>query len=263
MLENHSQLDSLSVILAAYKEAENLEILLPRLKSTLSQLTPSFEILVIDSIEPMDNTTDICKNNAVRCLKRRGGNNYGDAIRTGIAESIGEFVIVMDADGSHPPEFIPMLWNERKNYDIVIASRYINGGHTENPWVLVFLSRILNYIFKKIVQLPVLDVSNSFRLYHGMKLRSIQPTYQHFDILEEILARLFWETNDSITVIEVPFSFEKRHSGKSKRNLFLFGYHLLLAMYRLYGLRRQFLIKRRLDEKAIFDKSKINKFDKK
>lgn len=102
-----------------------------------------------------------------------------------------------------------------------------------------------------------MDGSNSFRLYNGLKLRSIKLTYQHFDILEEILARLFWDSNDSVTVAEVPFSFEKRYSGKSKRNLILFGYHFLLAIYKLSYLRHQFLTKRKFDEKTVFNKTQI------
>jgi len=244
MLNNNVQLDSLSVILPAYKEAENLEILLPKLKLSLILLTPSFEILVIDSL---DNTEKVCRNNSVTYINRLGGNNYADAIRTGIAVSTGRYVIIMDADGSHPPEFIAKLWNQKQNADIVIASRYINGGRTDNPWLLVLLSRILNILFKNIVQFPVLDVSNSFRLYDGMKLRSLKLTYQHFDILEEILAKWLWENNiNHNSVIEIPFFFEKRFAGKSKRNLILFGYHYMFAIFKLYHLRKQFLTKRDL-----------------
>jgi dolichol-phosphate mannosyltransferase len=237
MPNNSLQKKDLTVILAAYKEAENLNVLLPRLNSVLSELTSLYEILVIDTIEPLDNTQEICEKYNVRYIKRCGGNNYGDAIRTGILESGGVYVVVMDADGSHPPEFIPKLWAEKGKGDIIIASRYIDGGRTENPWLLVFFSKILNFIFKTIIQFPVLDVSNSFRLYNGDKLRAIKLNYKHFDILEEILAKSLWRSRSSCKIIEVPFYFERRINGKSKRNFLLFSYHFFLAIFKLLSMR--------------------------
>ncbi len=145
----------------------------------------------------------------------------------------------MDADGSHSPEFIRELWEKRHNADVVIASRYVAGGHTDNPGLLVGMSRILNRIFRFIVGFPVLDVSNSFRLYRGDLLRSLRLTYRHFDILEEILAKLLWQGRTPATVLEIPYHFERRLAGKSKRNLLVFGLHFCIAAVRLYGMRRR------------------------
>jgi len=69
---------------------------------------------------------------------RRGGSLYGHAIRTALEEARGEWIIFMDADGSHNPGFLPELWRFRDNFDLVIASRYVRGGKTENPAVLIF-----------------------------------------------------------------------------------------------------------------------------
>ena len=51
----------------------------------------------------------------------------------------------MDADGSHYPEFIKKLYDNRTGSNIVIASRYTDGGHTENSGVLVLMSKIVNW----------------------------------------------------------------------------------------------------------------------
>ncbi len=55
-------------------------------------------------------------------------NTFGDAVRTGIAEAMGERIIFMDADGSHAPEFILKLIDQSDANEIVIASRYVEGG---------------------------------------------------------------------------------------------------------------------------------------
>ena len=229
--------ESLSIILAAYNEAENLAVLLPRITSVLSQISSQSEVLVIDSQIPLDNTREICQKNSVMYANRAGSNHYGDAIRSGIALSKGDYVIIMDSDGSHNPEFIKELWKYRNEADIVIASRYINGGKTDNFWLLVLMSRILNFFFTKIVNMPAMDVSNSFRLYKGSALRKLELKFQHFDIIEEILAKMVWELNPPAKVKEIPFEFEKRFSGKSKRNLLVFSYHFILAIFRLNKMR--------------------------
>jgi len=231
--------DSLSVILAAYQEANNLRILLPRLKTVLFDLTPQYEVLVVDTQSPKDDTELICTQNNVRYIRRQGGNNYGDAIRTGINEINSKFVIFMDADCSHNPEFIAQMWRKRNEADLVIASRYIPGGSTDNPWILVQFSRLLNSLFISIVKIPVMDVSNSFRLYRHDLLRNLTLVNDHFDILEEILAKLLWERNPPAKILEIPYSFEKRYSGKSKRNLFVFGFHFMQALFRLKTLRNK------------------------
>ncbi len=71
-------------------------------------------------------------------MNRQNSNNYGDAIRTGIANATGKFVVIMDSDGSHDPEFIRQFWELRDQADVLIASRYMPGGRTKNPWMLVF-----------------------------------------------------------------------------------------------------------------------------
>lgn len=230
---------SLSIIVAAYNEGENLSILLPRLTTAVRAWEPKHEILVVDTVTPLDDTQAVCAANQVRFLRRQPTNDYGDAIRTGIAASRGDFVLVMDADGSHNPEFIRALWDQRHRADVVIASRYVAGGRTDNSRLLVGMSRVLNRVFRFMVGFPVLDVSNSFRLYRGGLLRGLRLTYRHFDIIEEILAKLLWANPEPARVVEIPYHFERRMTGESKRNLLVFGLHFCIAAIRLYGIRHR------------------------
>lgn len=225
--------------MAAYHEGENLDILLPKLTTAIRILAPKYEILVVDTLAPLDDTEAVCAANGVRLVRREPSDRYGDAIRTGIGASHGDFVLIMDADGSHNPEFIRELWNQRHRADVVIASRYVIGGRTDNPRLLVGISRLLNWLFRFIVGFPVLDVSNSFRLYRGDLLRSLRLTYLHFDILEEILAKLLWHGQTPATVLEIPYRFERRLAGESKRNLLVFGFYFVMAALRLHAARRR------------------------
>jgi dolichol-phosphate mannosyltransferase len=228
----------LSIVLPAYEEGDNLRMLLPALREAAQALTPSCEILVVDTAQPRDATPQVCAEAGVTYLPRRGGDYYGHAVRTGIADSRGRFVILMDADGSHNPSFLPELWAHRDTADLVIASRYMPGGKTENPAILIFMSLMVNIVFRLVLGLRCRDVSNSFRLYRGDDLRALQLSCNNFDIVEEILVLLSMQHRD-YRMHEVPFTFEERKAGKTKRKLLPFALSYLAVLWRLHRLRAQ------------------------
>jgi dolichol-phosphate mannosyltransferase len=226
----------LSVIIPAYREAENLRLLLPRLIKVLDGMSLCCEILIVDTDPSKDETPDVCREWPVRLVPRVGGESYGDAVRTGIASCVGEYVLFMDADGSHAPEFIPSLWGHAKENDVVVASRYVAGGDTENPWSLILMSRILNVIYSVALGLDCRDVSNSFKLYCGELIRPLSLRCRHFDIVEElmVMARI---RAGRLRIKEVPFLFKKRMFGETKRNVPLFVVSFYVTLIKLLFMR--------------------------
>jgi len=220
-----------SVVLPAYLEEENLRLLLPRLKAVSEGMGVTFEILVVDTVTPLDSTPDVCRQQGAAYLARVGSNSYGSAIRTGIRAAQGRHIVFMDADGSHPPEFLPKLFEFRNDYDVVVASRYAEGGHAENPRHLVWMSRVLNWSYAIVLNLRCKDVSNSFKLYRGEQLKSLKLRSDNFDIVEEILFKL--NRRFRVRIKEVPFTFKKRMFGQTKRNLVLFMLTYLVTLIRL------------------------------
>jgi dolichol-phosphate mannosyltransferase len=190
----------------------------------------------VDAQSAIDETEDVCRSAGVRHVFRRNGNRYGDAVRTGIAESTGEFVLLMDADGSHNPADASSLWRERGTADLIVGSRYIKGGHTQNPAVLIFLSFVVNVVYRAAFGLRVHDVTNSFRLYLGDQVRALHLDSSDFEVVEEILIRLTFGPAKA-SVMEVPVTFEKRKAGESKRNLMEFAASYLRSIIRLRRFR--------------------------
>jgi dolichol-phosphate mannosyltransferase len=228
----------LSIVLPAYEEGENLERLLPKLQEVAGQMGLTHEILVVDTETPHDATPDVCSRYGARYVPREGGSMYGNAVSTGIARSQGRHVLFMDADGSHNPGFIPELWKWRADYDLVIASRYAPGGKTENPRILILMSHVVNVVFRLVLGLRCLDVSNSFRLYRGEDLRKLRLECQHFDIVEEILVKLVY-SRENFRIKETPSTFEKRKAGKTKRQLVTFALGYIGTLRRLLSLKRK------------------------
>lgn len=232
---------SISVVLPAYKEAQNLRVLLPRLTAVLKQSGEAWEVLVADALQPTgDGTEKVCKENGVTYLNRQGGNYYGDAIRTGIKAARYDRIVIMDADGSHDPADILRMGQamEEKNLDLVIGSRYMKGGKTHNGPILRLMSLMVNLSYRVLFQIKVKDVSNSFRMYSGEKLKKIPLQCNNFDIVEEILI-LFQIYNPQARIAEIPVYFNKRMAGRSKRKLAQFVLSYLGTMHKLMTVRRQ------------------------
>jgi dolichol-phosphate mannosyltransferase len=211
----------LSVVMPSYKEADNLSILLPRLISSLNDLGIKYEIIVVDTVKPMDSTQLLCKLMSVTYLPRFPDNSFGSAVRTGIAHSSGKKILFMDSDGSHTPEFIPTMYERAETSDIVIASRYVKTGKTDNPWHLIVMSRLLNIVFSLILGLPCKDVSNSLKIYKASDVKNLVLRCNNFDIVEELLYKVYRGRSDLI-ISEIPFFFKKRVFGETKRNLLMF-----------------------------------------
>ncbi len=222
----------ISVILPSYQEEENLRILLPAIKSVLNSISSNYEILVIDTEQPMDNTEKVCKENLAVYYNRIGDNSYGSAIRTGIKNASGKKIIFMDSDGSHDPEFIKKLYSCKDEADIVIASRYVKGGMSENSKTLLFMSWVLNAIYSIVLNLKIKDMSNSFKLYDSAQIKELSLECNNFDIVEEIIYKLSLLNND-LKIKEIPFEFKKRLYGKTKRNMRVFIFTYIVTIIRL------------------------------
>jgi len=208
----------LTIIIPSLNESDNLEKLIPEIKSEIGKKF-TYEIFIIDGINKDNKTFKITQENSIRYLNRIKNNDYGNAVRLGIKKSTGKYILFMDGDYSHNPKFILKLY-ENKRYDVVIASRYVLGGKTDNSFLSETLSRLLNKFYNIILNLQLEDVSNSFKLYNTKMIKRLYLSCNHFDIIEEIIFKLK-KNNDKIKFLEVPYHFKQRKFGKSKRNFFI------------------------------------------
>jgi dolichol-phosphate mannosyltransferase len=244
----------LTVLLPVLNERDNLELLLPRLRHVLGELDCTSEVLVVDG-GSHDGTAETAERLGARVLAQKGL-GYGGALREGFLASSGEFVLTLDADLSHHPDFITKLWRARTRADIVIASRYIKGGVAFMPWMRRVLSRVLNRFFGIGLALPVRDLSSGFRLYRRAALAELQLNGRNFEILEEVLVRAHaagWQ------VLEVPFTYLPRHRGTSHARIVPFGIDLLKAFARLWKLRSS-IESADYDERAFYSRIPLQRY---
>ena len=120
----------------------------------------------------------------------------------------------------------------REDFDIVIGSRYVAGGHTENPAILIWMSYMVNLTFRVVFNIHARDVTNSFRLYRTAILKPMKLESNDFDILEEILIKAVTHRPPA-RVGEVPVTFGRRKAGESKRKLLQFALGYLNTLRKL------------------------------
>ena len=227
---------TLSVVIPAYREADNLRVLLPKLHEALKGM--DYDINIVDTMEAMDDTEAVCRENGVNYVHRQGGNFYGDAVRTGFNVADKEFVLMMDADGSHSPADFAKLLKDCEQYDLTIGSRYVADGKTDNPWILIFMSQIVNVCFRLALGLKVKDISDSFRIYRAADVKALQLDCSNFDIVEEIIIKLSVYHPD-YRIREVPITFNKRMYGESKRDLVKFAFSYISTIVKLFKIKRK------------------------
>jgi dolichol-phosphate mannosyltransferase len=221
----------LSIILPAINEADNLSNLLPRLHE-VAKTIGSYEIVVVDGGSTDDTPRRATIHGARVLFQQERG--YGMALKEAFERAEGKYIVTMDADYSHDPYFVRDLYNARGSAAVVIASRYVPGGSSEVSGTRSILSRILNTAFRRILAIPLRDMSSGFRLYRREALREIQITRRNFDALEEILIKLVGMGHEAI---EIPFVYKARGAGVSKARVIKFGIQLARTLHSLWQLR--------------------------
>lgn len=222
----------LSIILPVVNERENLRVLIPRMRAVMERERLDFEIIVVDG-GSTDGTQQTAQEAGARVVRERR-RGYAGALETGFAEAHGDYILTLDADLSHEPDFVAKLWRARDRGDIVIASRYTRGGVAYTSTLRRALSRILNGVMRRVLSMPVRDMSSGFRLYRREALSGLELEGHNFEVLEEILVKAYAQ---GFSVFEVPFIYFPRESGRSHARLMRFGWDLTCAAARLWGLR--------------------------
>lgn len=230
----------LLVIIPAFDEAQNLNVVLPKLRD-VQHLVRSYGVVlnalvVVSNHDFETKSCQLIEEFGFQHIRRTPTDSFGDAIRTGFAnvDSRIDYVVTMDADGSHDPRSIIQMIPLIENTSVVVASRYVAGGSTANPWILIAMSRALNFIFQRVTGISCRDISTNFKMYHARDIRGLELRSRDFDIVEEILIRIRHNRADQFQVIEIPVHFAARHHGETKRQLtpFIASYIITIFRYR-------------------------------
>lgn len=244
----------ISVILPVVNEYDNLRLLIPRIQASLDREKLSYEIIVVDG-GSIDGTPEAALALGARVVveRRRG---FAGAMETGFAEAAGDFFLTLDADLSDDPDYIGKLWRDRHRADIVVASRYTRGGVTYSSYIRHSMSWLLNTVLRLMLSMPVRDMSSGFRLYRRQALDGLEIKSTNFEVQQEVLVRAYAR---GFSVIEVPFVYFPRNTGRSHARVLRFGIDIARSALTLWKLRNS-LASADYDERGFYSLVPIQRF---
>ena len=211
------------IIIPTYNEVENLKMLIDQI---LNSTPETLEVLVVDDGSP-DGTGEIAKQlsqasarvHLLERSKKMGlGSAYVAGFRWGLNKTFEAF-IEMDADFSHDPKYLSVMLSNLERNDVVMGSRYVVGGGTEN-WTLFrrILSRGGSLYSRLILGAPIRDFTGGFNgwkrpVLEVIDLDSLRSDGYSFQI--ELKYRAF---KKNFKMAEFPILFVDRKLGRSKMN---------------------------------------------
>lgn len=213
------------VVIPTYNEAANVEGIVRATVAELERLVPeAHRVLIVDDNSP-DGTGEIADRLAetlprVEVLHRAAKTGLGHAYLAGFDRALrgdAELVIEMDADFSHDPRYLKPLLTAARDADLVLGSRYVDGGGVED-WGLVrrLISRGGGLYARIILGVPIHDLTGGFKCIHrrvleGIELETVRAEGYVFQI--EVTYRAILA---GFHVTEVPIVFRDRSVGTSK-----------------------------------------------
>ncbi len=208
-----------SVVIPAHNEEQSIGDVVTK----IFELYPRFEVLVID-----DGSTDETKNAAINAKARVISHPYnignGAAIKTGLREARGEWIVLMDGDGQHKPEDIARLLAEKDLFDMVVGARSKNSDTSMHR---DFANFLYNTFASYITKFPVKDLTSGFRLMKASVVRQYIYLLPNTFSYPSTLTLAYLRSGRSLQYIPIA---TKARKGKSKIKLLEDGTRFFLII---------------------------------
>ena len=208
----------ISIIIPTYHEVENIPLIASEINKYL--INEKYEILFMD-----DNSNDgsklVCdtlsKNLPIKIIVRTKNRGLSYSVIDGIKLAKGEYIVVMDADLSHPASEILKMVAPLKagKTDFVLGSRYIYGGSTDDKWTFI---RYINSKLATLIALPLITVQDPMSGFFAFKKKDLPPSDKLSPIGYKIALEILVKGNFN-SIIELPIFFKDRQFGRSKLSL--------------------------------------------
>lgn len=208
------------IVIPVYNERENIANLLDQILDIRAEI----DVLLIEDNSP-DGTGEIVdeysrKTERVTVIHRSGKLGLGTAYVRGFKNAIEagyDYIIEMDADNSHDPQYITSFIEAIDGYDLVIGSRYLKGVSSVNwPFWRLVMSYLANKYVRLITAMPYTDCTGGYKIFSRKALQSIdldKVKSNSFSFQFELLYRMHVK---GMKIRETPIIFYERAIGKSK-----------------------------------------------
>ena len=214
---------SVSIVIPAKNEAENLKGFLPR----LIQAMPDAECIVVND-GSTDETRSICEQYGVTVVTHPYSKGNGAAIKSGAKAAKGDVIVFLDGDGQHKPEDIPRLLAELdKGYDMVIGAR---DSESQADSYRAIANGIYNWLASAITGHNIMDLTSGFRAVKAEKFREFLYLLPNGFSYPTTCTMAFFRAGYSVAYL--PIQTEQR-LGKSHISLLKDGVRFLLIIFKV------------------------------
>jgi glycosyltransferase involved in cell wall biosynthesis len=205
------------IAIPAYNEEASIGAVLKNLRDH----HPVEHVIVIDD-GSRDATSAIAKAAGVRVIRHSINLGVGAAMGTAFkfaAQHGYEAMVQVDADGQHRPEFLSLLLEQVGSADIVIGSRFANGGKFTSTWARRSVQRVIAATVSAYSRSQLTDVTSGFRLSGP---RAIELFSQHYPVewLGDTVESLILASRQGLTISEVSVSMNERMGGLPSQSIF-------------------------------------------
>lgn len=202
--------EKISVIIPAFNEETSIAGVIKDIKENLAKADYEYEIVIVDDAS-RDKTSQMAKKEGVKVITHQLNRGYGASIKTGISNSDGEFIAIIDADGSYTGIDLLNLIGHIQGSDMVIGARTKPG--IKGPLLRRIDKFFLNQLVSYLVEVKIPDLNSGLRIIKRDRLNEflgILPNKFSFTATVTIAF-----LNSSLNVIFIPIDYKKRY-GKSK-----------------------------------------------
>ncbi len=220
----------LSVLIPVYNEKATVLELLRRVEAVALPLDK--EIVVVDD-GSTDGTREILKGLGARAtvVFHEVNRGKGAALRTALARSTGDFVIVQDADleydpADYPGLLVPLLDGRA---DAVYGSRFLGGPHRVLFFWNYFANKLFTLITNVLYNINLTDMGTCYKVFVAEKLKAIPLESERFGIEAEITAKI---CKARLRIYETPISYSGRTWDEGKKITWKDGFSYLWCLLR-------------------------------
>ncbi|MBV8847090.1 MAG: glycosyltransferase family 2 protein [Bryobacterales bacterium] len=201
---------NVSIVIPAFNEEQGVGPVISELRTVLAQHGINAEILVIDD-GSSDRTAQAAAAAGARVFRHRSNRGYGAALKSGISAASNDAIVITDADGTYPCQYIPEMLNRLETADMVVGAR--TGANVKIPAIRRPAKWVLNQLANYLTRTKIPDLNSGLRAFRR------DVAMQYFAILPD---QFSWTTTitlamhcDKYAVVYMPIDYRAR-KGKSK-----------------------------------------------